>query len=126
MLHYCPDLRQSEYMYAPRPWQSDYLYALNACPTHEKFEETWKSKCVQAQNAVSFCGNEVLVAALSRKVFMVRLPWMRGTIRYDAVRDEMYKAVVPYLEDVKRKIEVEEDIACRKEIGRASCRERVF
>lgn len=114
MLHYCPDLCQSNYLNAPRPWQSNYLYAFITCPTHEEFEKTWESKCVEAQKAVSFRGDEVPVAALSRKALMVRMPWMRGTIRYDVVRDEMYKVVVAYMEDVKGKMEVEENISSRK------------
>lgn len=110
MLHYCPDLRQSNYMDAPRPWERDYLYDLIACPTHEEFEETWKIKCVRAQKALSLHGDKVLVAGLSRKVFMIRLPWTRGTKGYGAMRNEMYKTVVAYMEGVKRKIEVEQNI----------------
>ena len=101
MLHYCADLRQKQLLVCSAPMAKRLPLCSERGPTHEEFEDTWKSKYVEAQSAVSFRGDEVPVAALSRKVRMVRLPWMRGTIRYDAVRDEMYKAVATYMEDVK-------------------------
>lgn len=116
MLHYCPDLCQSNYMYAARPWERSYVYASSACPTLEEFEDIWKDKCEQTRQAADARGDEVPVAALSKKILMVRLPWMKGTKRYDAVRDEMYKAMVAYIEDVKTKMEAEENIASRKRV----------
>ena len=116
MLHHCPDLCQSNYMHGARPWARNYVYAFSACPTLEAFEDIWKDKCEQSRQAADARGDEVPVAALSKKILMVRLPWMKGTIRYDAVREEMYKAMVAYMEDVKTKMKAEADIASRKRV----------
>lgn len=105
MLHYCPDLCQSYY-----------LYAFSACPTLKEFEDTWKKKCVEAQELVEVRGDEVPAVALSRTVLMVRLPWMKGAIRYDAVRDVLCKAVMAYMKEVTRKMEVEEDMASKRRL----------